>query len=75
MGQKLTGMVAENEAERLLQLALALLDASRSFVASAYVAQALAALGPKDAADLDERSDFSEQQAIFMPSSGVLVEK
>ena len=75
MGQRLPELIAEAEAERLLQLALALLDESRNFVVSAYVAQALIRLAPIDVACPAEDFDGFGQPAAFAPSWGVLVEK
>lgn len=56
MGQKLTAN-AEAEAERLLEMALVILDKSDCYLAAAFVAQALEQLDLKRSTQLSESHD------------------
>ena len=75
MGQKLTGQMVDAETERLLRLALVLLDETGHFQASAYVAQGLAILTRTDATQVFETKDFFVNTDALTPSWGVPVDK
>lgn len=75
MGQKLTPETARLEAERLLQMALSILDDGESYEAGAHVAHALSILNQSGARNEFKEADVFDTAPPFQPTWGVLVDR
>lgn len=75
MGQSLRPDQSTADAERLLTLAIILLDEAGSYIASAYAAHALTILKSSNSADSEDLVSAPERGEEYRPSWGVLVDQ